>query len=357
MMPTPPSQVLSTPQEIAQWRDELDAKGQKLVFTNGCFDLLHPGHTRHLQQARDLGHALVIGLNSDESVRILKGPTRPLNNQQDRAEVLRALRSVDAVVVFNEPRVTGLITAIRPHIYSKGGDYTVDSLDAGERHAAHEAGCEIRILPLVAGKSTTNTISKMHSRPLRLGILGSGKGTNLHAVITAIESGALKAEISCAISDQPESGFVAHSQAAGLPTHVIDPGPDARKFPASAQAQVCALLKDAGVDLVVLTGFMRLLKEPVLSEFAGRIVNLHPSLRPKHKGAHALRAALQAGDATAGTTLHLVTAEMDAGPVLMQREVPIHPGDTEVSLTERVQAEEHQMLVEWLQAEAAKPRA
>ncbi len=146
--------------ELAATRAELDAQGRRLVFTNGCFDLLHVGHVRYLQQARALGDALLVALNGDESVRELKGPTRPINAEQDRAEVLAALACVDFVTVFYTPRVTEIIRAVRPHIYAKGGDYTVDSLDPGERAALAEAGTEIRILPLVPGKSTTATLAK-----------------------------------------------------------------------------------------------------------------------------------------------------------------------------------------------------
>jgi rfaE bifunctional protein nucleotidyltransferase chain/domain len=151
---------LQTLEELAAVRAAFDAQGRRLVFTNGCFDLLHVGHVRYLQEARALGDALLVAVNGDESVRALKGPTRPINNEQDRAEVLAALACVDFVTIFHTPRVTDVIRAIRPHIYAKGGDYTVDSLDPGERAALEEAGTEIRILPLVPGKSTTATIAK-----------------------------------------------------------------------------------------------------------------------------------------------------------------------------------------------------
>jgi len=121
--------------EARALRDRLDAAGRKLVFTNGVFDLLHAGHVRYLAQARALGDALVVALNSDASVRVLKGPTRPLNSAEDRAEVLRALRSVDAVVVFDGERCATAITAIRPHLYAKGGDYTPNSLNREEKAA------------------------------------------------------------------------------------------------------------------------------------------------------------------------------------------------------------------------------
>ena len=145
-----------TPAEVRDLRDSLDKQGKKLVFTNGCFDLLHAGHVRYLNQARALGDAMVVALNSDASVRELKGPTRPINRERDRAEVMAALRAVDAVVIFSEPRATSLIETIRPHVYAKGGDYTVDSLNPEEREALEKVGAEIKILSLVPGRSTTS---------------------------------------------------------------------------------------------------------------------------------------------------------------------------------------------------------
>lgn len=144
-------------------RDEFAAAGKRLVFTNGCFDLLHVGHVRYLQAARALGDALLVAVNGDVSVRALKGPTRPINNEQDRAEVLGALACVDFLTIFHTERVTELVRVIRPQVYAKGGDYTVASLDAGERGALEAVGAEIRILPLVPGKSTTSIIEKWQS--------------------------------------------------------------------------------------------------------------------------------------------------------------------------------------------------
>ncbi len=155
-----PAPKLQTPAELAAFREKLGARGQRLVFTNGCFDLLHVGHVRYLQAARALGDALVVAVNGDASVRALKGPTRPVNGEEDRAEVLAALACVDAVTIFHEERVTDLVRAIRPQVYAKGGDYTVASLDAGERAALEEIGAEIRILPLVPGKSTTAILER-----------------------------------------------------------------------------------------------------------------------------------------------------------------------------------------------------
>lgn len=157
------SPKLQSPEHFARWRDELAAAGKKLVFTNGCFDLLHVGHVRYLQAARALGDALLVAVNGDASVRALKGPARPINSEDDRAEVLAALACVDGVALFHTERVTDVARIVRPHIYAKGGDYTVASLDAGEREALESAGAEIRILPLVPGKSTTNIIEKWKS--------------------------------------------------------------------------------------------------------------------------------------------------------------------------------------------------
>ena len=136
------------------------AHGKRLVLTNGCFDLLHSGHVRYLQQARNLGDALLVAVNSDDSVRALKGPGRPLNSDLDRAEVLAALRCVDYVSIFEGIRVTDVIRALRPAIYAKGGDYTLETLDHEERNALEEVGAEIRLLSLVPGKSTTSLLKK-----------------------------------------------------------------------------------------------------------------------------------------------------------------------------------------------------
>lgn len=144
-------------------RGQLDVVGAKLVFTNGCFDLLHVGHVRYLQAARALGDVLVIAVNGDESVRALKGDDRPLNAESDRAEVLSALACVDFVTIFHTPRVTNLVREIRPHIYAKGGDYTIESLDREEVAALREIPAEIRLLPIVPGKSTTTLVERMRS--------------------------------------------------------------------------------------------------------------------------------------------------------------------------------------------------
>ena len=134
---------------------------RRTVFTNGVFDILHVGHVGYLEAARRLGDSLVVGINSDASVRWLKGPSRPIHNQQSRARVLAGLSAVDYVVIFNTKRVTPLLRQLKPRIYVKGGDYTLETLDAEERRTIQSYGGKIRILPVWKGHSTTHTIQKI----------------------------------------------------------------------------------------------------------------------------------------------------------------------------------------------------
>ena len=147
--------------QLALLAESSRQRGERLVLTNGCFDLLHLGHVRYLEAARSLGDALVVAINGDESVRALKGPGRPLNREHDRAEVVVALECVDHVVIFPEVRVTRLLERVRPAIYVKGGDYTADTLDPEERAALEKIGAEIRILPFEPGHSTSALIERM----------------------------------------------------------------------------------------------------------------------------------------------------------------------------------------------------
>jgi formyltetrahydrofolate-dependent phosphoribosylglycinamide formyltransferase len=440
---------ITTVDAVRDFRDQLDAEGRKLVFTNGCFDLLHAGHVRYLRQARALGDGLVVALNSDASVRGLKGESRPVNSQEDRAEILMALQSVNGVVIFDEPRATRLIEAIRPHIYAKGGDYTVETLDPGEREALNKAGSTICLLPLVPGRSTTSTIERMkqgeesapptvakaspvppatpspsgavpvalvmepgkvvtqsiplpeiiktntqgiplveprkpatvtqgiprvitaaiatreeplsiQSRatgavplsprvtPLRLGILGSGQGTNFEAIQRAIDDGRLNAEIAVVISDVEGSRLLAKAREAGLSRVFVDPGPNPKVLPPEAQEEIYEQLKAHQVQVVVLTGFMRVIKAPLLTGYKDRIVNIHPSLLPKFKGKAAWVQALEEGEVETGCTVHLVNEEVDGGKILAQAKVPIHIGDTADDVFYRIQAEEHTLLPEVL---------
>jgi D-beta-D-heptose 7-phosphate kinase/D-beta-D-heptose 1-phosphate adenosyltransferase len=138
--------------EIASIVHELKQRGQKIVFTNGCFDLLHTGHVRYLEQARDFGDVLIVGVNADASVSRLKGPTRPINSQDDRAYILASLKSVDYTVVFHEDTPYELIKLIAPNVLVKGGDYR------GRDIVGQDIADEVKIVDFVAGKSTTRTI-------------------------------------------------------------------------------------------------------------------------------------------------------------------------------------------------------
>jgi D-glycero-beta-D-manno-heptose 1-phosphate adenylyltransferase len=148
-------------EQISDRCDELRAAGKRLVATNGCFDLLHAGHVRYLQAARALGDFLAIGLNGDNSVRELKGSGRPVTTESDRAELLAALQCVDLVTIFAQRRATQFISAVKPAIYVKGGDYRSETLDEEERAVLKEIGAEIRLIPFEAGYSTSRLIEQI----------------------------------------------------------------------------------------------------------------------------------------------------------------------------------------------------
>ena len=152
---------LMTLTQAVAWREQCRAAGRRVVLTNGVFDLLHTGHLYYLKQARELGDALIIALNGDASVRALKGPARPVQTEEQRAYALGALSCVDAIAVFHEPRLTAEITALRPDVYCKAGDYTLEKLDAGERAALEAVGARIQFLPFLPGFSTTALIAKI----------------------------------------------------------------------------------------------------------------------------------------------------------------------------------------------------
>ncbi len=156
-MPNPGTVVAFS--ELATLGDELRKAGQKIVFTNGCFDILHAGHVQILGQARALGDLLVVAINSDASVRKLKGENRPIHCQEDRADVLLGLRAVDYVVVFDTDTPIDCIAALKPAIHVKGGDYTKDQLP--ETRVVEQFGGEVRILPLLPGRSSSSALSRL----------------------------------------------------------------------------------------------------------------------------------------------------------------------------------------------------
>lgn len=158
----PADKVMSLADAL-DWREELRRQGIRLAVTNGCFDLLHRGHVEYLDSARRAADALLVLVNSDNSVRALKGPTRPVNDEFSRAFVLSGLAAVDATVIFDSERCTAELSALQPDVYVKGGDYTVETLNPEERQVLLDANAEIIFIPFVNGFSTTGTIAKMRN--------------------------------------------------------------------------------------------------------------------------------------------------------------------------------------------------
>ncbi len=151
--------MLVARKDIAKFCEILRQGGQKVVFTNGCFDILHAGHVTYLEAAKAQGDVLVLGLNTDESVRRLKGPERPINSELDRAKVVGALKSVDYVVLFGEQTAETVIAEVKPDVYVKGGDYTLDTLP--EAKIVQSYGGKVAFIDMVEGRSTTNIINKI----------------------------------------------------------------------------------------------------------------------------------------------------------------------------------------------------
>lgn len=152
------AQVLNL-SELITARAQLRQRGQRVVFTNGCFDLLHPGHVRYLQQARALGDALIVALNSDRSVRALKGPARPILNEAERAEVMAALACVNFVTIFDESTPQQIIAALLPDVLVKGGDWSLETIVG--RAEVEAAGGQVLSLPFVDGVSTSEVIARI----------------------------------------------------------------------------------------------------------------------------------------------------------------------------------------------------
>lgn len=150
--------------ELKKKLDEEREAGRTIAWTNGCFDVIHVGHVRYLQDARACADVLVVGINSDDSVRQLKGPLRPLQEERDRAEIIASLESVNYVLIFGEKRVDRYLRELRPNVFVKGGDYTLDKLDRGERDAIESVGGVIQLVKLSQGKSTTDVIDLVRER-------------------------------------------------------------------------------------------------------------------------------------------------------------------------------------------------
>jgi len=156
-----PEKKIFTLEDACRWRESLRQTGTRLVVTNGCFDLMHRGHADYLYRARCEGDAMLILINSDASVRALKGPSRPVVNEYDRAFLLASLAAVDAVVIFDSPRCDKELAALAPDVYVKAGDYTVETLDPSEREALQRNRTRIVFMPFIAGLSTSGIIRKI----------------------------------------------------------------------------------------------------------------------------------------------------------------------------------------------------
>jgi phosphoribosylglycinamide formyltransferase 1 len=179
-----------------------------------------------------------------------------------------------------------------------------------------------------------------------LGVLGSGSGSNMQAILDAIDAGTLDARISIVLSDNPDAFILERARQRGIDSAVIDCRGFKTKFPEDAQQETAMKLKAAGVDLVCLAGFLRLVKRPLLDAFPDRIINIHPSLLPAFPGLESWKQALAAGASEAGCTVHFVDDGMDTGPVILQESAPILAGDTAESLHARIQVLEHRLYPE-----------
>ncbi len=155
------SSKLKTLDELRVVIEDLKKTGQSVVWTNGCFDILHAGHVAYLLKAAGEGDKLIVGLNSDESVKQNKGPSRPISCQEDRVLVMSALECVDYVVVFSEPTTVPIIDKLKPDVYAKGGDYTIDTINQEERRLVEGYGGRIAIIQGVEGRSTSSVIEKI----------------------------------------------------------------------------------------------------------------------------------------------------------------------------------------------------
>jgi phosphoribosylglycinamide formyltransferase-1 len=186
----------------------------------------------------------------------------------------------------------------------------------------------------------------MSVAPVRLGILGSGKGSNFRAIADAIARGELAADVRIVISDVEDAGILELARARGMRAEFLAPGRFRTKLEPEAEARLVEWLRAADVELVVLAGYMRMIKAPLLEAFPGRIVNIHPSLLPAFPGLEAWKQAVLAGATESGCTVHYVDAGMDTGEVIAQRRVPVLAGDSPESLHARIQEQEHALYPE-----------
>lgn len=176
---------------------------------------------------------------------------------------------------------------------------------------------------------------------LKLAVLGSGSGSNMQSIVDAIEAGTLDAEIVCVLSDVEDAYILERAKKHNLPGRYVSCAPFKTKLDGNAQAEYIRILKEAGADTVVLAGFMRIVKPALLEAFPDRVLNIHPALLPAFPGLHSWKQALDYGCKVAGCTVHFVDAGTDSGPIIVQKCVPVEPGDTAETLHARIQVQEH----------------
>jgi phosphoribosylglycinamide formyltransferase-1 len=178
---------------------------------------------------------------------------------------------------------------------------------------------------------------------LALGILGSGKGSNCRAILEKIRAGTLVAEVRVVISDVLDAPILDIAREFSVPHAYLPPGQFRTRLEPNVEEELVRMLRDAGAEVIVLAGFMRVLKSPMLEAFPRRIINIHPSLLPKFPGLEAWKQALAAGEAVTGCTVHYVDEKIDHGDIIAQREVPILPNDSAETLHARIQVAEHEL--------------
>ena len=188
---------------------------------------------------------------------------------------------------------------------------------------------------------------------LKLAVLGSGAGSNMQSIVDAIEAGTLDAEIVCVLADVPEAKILERAARHNIPAQYLSCAPFKTKLEGEAEENYIRVMKEAGADTVVLAGFMRIVKPGLLAAFPNRVLNIHPVLLPAFPGLHSWKQALDYGCRVVGCTVHFVDAGTDSGPIIVQRCVPVEPGDTPETLHARIQVQEHLAYPEALRLLAA----
>ena len=181
---------------------------------------------------------------------------------------------------------------------------------------------------------------------MRIGVLGSGTGSNCEAILQACDQGQIPGRVVVVSSDNAGAFILDRARKRGIPAHFVGPSRFKTKLEPELEEQIAGILKDAGVELVALAGYMRVVKTPLLTAFAGKMLNVHPSLLPAFPGLHAWEQALNYGVRVTGCTVHFVNAGVDAGPIVLQQTVPVLAGDTPATLHQRIQVAEHTLLPE-----------